>query len=146
MHIIYQQVRLSRSQSVEMYRSHTVTNYTLMNYTHLDWLTSIRDPILEVVNEICSSPMTISSSQRRKIMLKSVVFQNIPCPKTNDILLSSHSKYRERVQKPSTHLSAHPVRRRPQCIVFLRDFTVVNDPLQFLHHALVNVRLKPKTC
>lgn len=43
-----------------------------------------------------------------------------------------------------TDLSAHPVRRRPQGIVLLRDFTVVNDPLQLLHHALVNVRLKPE--
>lgn len=41
-----------------------------------------------------------------------------------------------------TNLSAHPVWRRPQGIVLLRDFTVINDPLQLLHHALVNVRLQ----
>lgn len=31
-------------------------------YTYLDWLTSIREPIFDVVKEMCSSPMTISSS------------------------------------------------------------------------------------
>ncbi len=46
-----------------------------MKYAYLDWLTSIKDPILEVVNEMCSSPMTISSSykaQRRAIMIRSI--------------------------------------------------------------------------
>lgn len=33
-----------------------------MKDAYLDWLTSIKDPIFEVVNEMCSSPMTISSS------------------------------------------------------------------------------------
>lgn len=31
-------------------------------YAYLDWLTSIREPIFDVVKEMCSSPMTISSS------------------------------------------------------------------------------------
>lgn len=34
--------------------------------THFDWFTSIKEPILEVVNEMCSSPMTISNSCRQK--------------------------------------------------------------------------------
>lgn len=33
--------------------------------THFDWLTSIKEPILEVVNEMCSSPMTISNSWKQ---------------------------------------------------------------------------------
>lgn len=39
--------------------------------THFDWLTSIKEPILEVVNEMCSSPMTISSSYELKEWNKS---------------------------------------------------------------------------
>lgn len=59
-------------------------------------------------------------------------------------LLTQKNKEKEYKIKSAndTNLSAHPVRRRPQGIVFLRDFTVVNDPLQLLHHALVNVCLK----
>lgn len=34
--------------------------------TYLLWLTSTKDPILDVVNEMCSSPMTISNSLRKK--------------------------------------------------------------------------------
>ena len=33
--------------------------------TYLHWLTSIREPILKVVNEICWSPITISSSWKQ---------------------------------------------------------------------------------
>ncbi len=43
-----------------------------MKYAYLDWLTSIKDPILEVVNEMCSSPMTISSSYKAQIMMLSI--------------------------------------------------------------------------
>lgn len=45
----------------------------------------------------------------------------------------------ERIQ--GTNLSAHSVRRRPQCIVFLGDLTVINDPFQLLHHTLVYISL-----
>lgn len=44
-----------------------------------------------------------------------------------------------------TNLSADSVRRRPQCIIFLCDLAVVNDPLQLLHHTLVYVRLDQDT-
>lgn len=35
-------------------------------YTYLDWLTSISEPIFDVVKEMCSSPMTISSSWKHE--------------------------------------------------------------------------------
>lgn len=42
---------------------------------------------------------------------------------------------------PTTHLSADPVGRRPQGVIFLGDLAVVDDPLQLFHHTLVDVRL-----
>ena len=42
--------------------------------TYLHWLTSIREPILEVVNEMCCSPMTISSSCKFKSFLQSIQY------------------------------------------------------------------------
>lgn len=48
---------------------------------------------------------------------------------------------RTRGNKEVTNLSANSIRRRPQSIIFLGDFTVVNDPLQLLHHTFVNICL-----
>lgn len=43
-----------------------------------------------------------------------------------------------------TNLSANPVWRRPQGIVFFCDFTVVNDSLQLFHHTFMHIRLGKK--
>ena len=49
-----------------IYKSNIMRKKTnkLNTVTHLHWLTSTREPILDVVKEICWSPMTISSSCR----------------------------------------------------------------------------------
>ena len=44
--------------------------------TYLHWLTSMREPILDVVNEICWSPITISSScklKKRRLVLTCLI-------------------------------------------------------------------------
>ncbi len=109
-----------------------------MKYAYLDWLTSIKDPILEVVNEMCSSPMTISSSykaQRRAIMIRSI---------TNPMVTRArvkNTKIQAKIYIP-TNLSPDSVWRRPQGIVFFCDLTVINDSLQLFHHAFMNISLK----
>lgn len=42
----------------------------------------------------------------------------------------------------NTNLSANSVRGRPQCIIFFCNFTVINNPLQFLHYTLVHISLR----
>ncbi len=53
-------------------REQELNKNVFMKYAYLDWLTSIKDPILEVVNEMCSSPMTISSSYKAQIMMQGI--------------------------------------------------------------------------
>jgi len=44
-------------------------------FTYLLWFTSTSDPILDVVNEMCSSPMTISSScEKMKPNMKKLTY------------------------------------------------------------------------
>lgn len=65
-----------KSYNPSISHKYSASTFTTAGYsTHFDWLTSIKEPILEVVNEMCSSPMTISSScenwdKNRKVDLK----------------------------------------------------------------------------
>lgn len=43
-------------------------------------------------------------------------------------------------------LAAHPVRLRPERVVLLHDLRVLDDALELLHHALVDVRFLAYHC
>lgn len=45
-------------------------------------------------------------------------------------------------QLRNTYLSAYPVRRRPQGIILLGDFTIVNYSFQFLHYTFMYISLQ----